>query len=36
MEGSLVEMAIGLALVVISGVLIWGIIREVGNNLKLG
>jgi hypothetical protein len=29
-------MAFGLALVVLSGVLIWGIIREVGNNLKLG
>ena len=30
------EMAIGLALVVISVVLSWAIIREVGNNLKLG
>ena len=27
------EIAIGIALVVISALLIWGIIREVGNNL---
>ena len=26
------EMAVGVALVVISGLLIWGIIRVVGNN----
>ena len=30
------EMAIGIALVVISGLLIWGIIRVVGNNLRMG
>jgi hypothetical protein len=28
-----VEMAVGIALVVISALLIWGIIRQVGNNL---
>jgi len=31
-----VEMAVGIALVVISALLIWGIIRQVGNNARMG
>lgn len=31
-----VEMAVGIALVVISGVLIWGIVRVVSANMNIG
>ena len=31
-----VEMAVGIALVVISGLLIWGIVRVVSANLNIG